>query len=144
MTPGEIVGLITGVLGTGGLGAALRWAVRLWAQVRREAIAAEKDRTGQQRADTARMVDALIANARGSAELAGEIAKSNAILSGKLDTVTEKIDALVEWRERTPVEGFPLVEPPPTREPSERRTRTRTPVQSPTFRPARPGTHHDE
>lgn len=116
MTEAELVTLITGA------GAAIvtfvRWAVRLWAAVRREAIAAGREVSAQQRADNERMIEALLAQARSNAELAG-----------KLDQLADKLDGL--WRDR-PAPDF---EDPPSR-------RARTNPHG--YRPPRPGGHHDD
>lgn len=109
MTDGELTALITA--GVGGFAGFCRWAIRLWATVRREGIVAAKEAAAHQRADSERMVSALL-----------EQVKSNAMLAGKLDQLSEKIELLVEWRDRTPIEM-----PAPTDEhPSERRRRMRT------------------
>lgn len=81
----------------GGLAWFMRWAVALWATVRREEVEASKAIAAERRAEGERMIEALLAQAR-----------SNAELGGKLDKLTLKIDTLVEWRERTPVEGVPI------------------------------------
>lgn len=52
--------------------------------------------------------------------------------------VEAKVDAVLDERERTPVEGFPR----PSLEDSQTRRRTRTPIRP--IRPPRSGTHHDE
>lgn len=118
MTEAELVTLVTAA-GTAAA-AGLRWAVRLWAAVRREAIAASKEAAAQQRADNERMIEALLAQARSNAELAG-----------KLDQLATKLDTIVEWRERTPTD----FEEPPSR-------RARTNPHG--YRPPRPGGHHDD
>jgi hypothetical protein len=107
MTEAELVTLITAA-GAAIAGGA-RWALRLWATVRREAIAAAKEASAAQRADNERMIQALL-----------EQARSNAQLAGRIDQLTTKLDTLVEWRDRTPVEGYPAVD----EHPSERRNRT--------------------
>lgn len=109
----EIIALITAA--GGAIAGGLRWALRLWATVRRETSAA-------QRADNERMIDALLQQAR-----------SNAALGGKIDELTTKLDTLVAWRDRTPVEAI-------TDETSGRR-RVQTPPRG--YRPPRPGDHND-
>lgn len=116
---------LTALIGTGGgtvVIAFLRWAVTLWATIRREELEAAKANAVAQRADGSRMVEALLAQATSNAALAGSLQQSNAILGGKLDHLSDKLDLLVDLRERTPVEM-----PAPTEEhPSERRRRMRT------------------
>jgi hypothetical protein len=88
--------VLTALIGAGtalvtASGAFARWALKLWAQVRREAIKAQQVAAEQQRADNARMVDALLAQARSNAELAG-----------RLDQLAGKLDTLIEWRDPQP------------------------------------------
>lgn len=150
ITPGAITA------GAGALSVAGRWALRLWAQVRRESIVAAADAAAKreafeaaaaaaQRADNARMVEALIEQARSNAALVGELAKSNAILGGKLDHVAGKLDRLVEQREWTPVDGIEKqdLEDSQTRGAASRRARTPA-LGRPGYRPPRAGTHNDE
>jgi len=111
-----------------------RWAMALWATVRREDIATAKETAALQRAESARMVEALLESARSNEALAGEHAKSIALLCGKLDLLAARIDS-IGWREQTPVEI------PALREPSER-NRLRTPPRG-SYRPPRPGEHDD-
>lgn len=88
-----------------GLGWIFRWAVALWATVRREEVEASKVTAAAQRAESGRMVEALLAQARSNAELGGTIERSKVELAGKFDQLAAKID---DWRERTPVEGVPV------------------------------------
>jgi hypothetical protein len=133
----DVAALLTpDVIGAAGGGAAAlgRWALRLWATVRREGVLAATPQAAKReafeaavanaaRADNARMVEALVEQARSNAALTGELAKSNAILGGNLDTVSGKIDLLAEAREWTPVEGHP-VEPFTDERPLSERRRT--------------------
>lgn len=91
MTEAELVTLITA--GGTAVAAGLRWALKLWATVRREAIAAQAAAAAQASADHRQMIDALIAQARSMAEL-----------GGRIEALGARLDTLVEWRERTPVE----------------------------------------
>lgn len=127
------------------IGAGLRWALRLWAEVRREqivadklaaerAIEAQKSVSAQASRDHQRMVEALVDQARSMAELGGQI-----------HALATKLDTLVEWRERTPVEGYPRIEAseldgerPPSR-PGHRAVRT-APYG---YRPPKAGDHND-
>lgn len=84
------------------------------------------------RADNDKMVAALVEQARSSTALVGKLAEVSAVLGGKLDNVSDKID---ELRERTPVEGIPI--PDMQREPSEPRPRRSLP--RPVLRPASRG-----
>ena len=78
---------VTAVLGATGGGGVLtvfaRWALLLWAEVRREGIKAQQAATELARADNGRMIDALLAQARSNTELAGRLG----LLAGKLDTL---------------------------------------------------------
>lgn len=100
LSDAEIGTAITALIG--GLAALGRWAVRLWATVRRETIEADDKRAARQReydlegrqalnASNERMTQALIAQATSSTTLAGEI-----------KTLREQLDR-IEWRELTPV-----------------------------------------
>lgn len=80
MTP-EFITLI-GIVLTG-IGAFARWAVRMWATVRREGIDADKTAATWQRADNERMVNALL-----------ESARSNTALAGKVEMLTSMIHEL--------------------------------------------------
>ena len=91
MTEAELIALITG--GGTAVAAGLRWALKLWATVRREAIAATAASAAQASADHRQMIDALIAQARSMAEL-----------GGKIEALAAQLNTLVEWRERTPVD----------------------------------------
>jgi hypothetical protein len=91
MTEPELVALITA--GGTALAAGLRWALKLWATVRREAIAAAAASAAQASADHRQMIDALIAQARSMAEL-----------GGRIEALGARLDTLVEWRDRSPVE----------------------------------------
>lgn len=115
-----------GLLGTAGtaLIAFLRWAVALWATVRREDISASKETAKLQREEGARMIDALLAQAR-----------SNAELGGKIEALGSKIETLVTWRDRTPVPvDMDEIDRPPSQ-------RSRTNPRG--YRPPRPGEHDD-
>lgn len=99
MTEAELIALITAA--GAAVAAGLRWALRLWATVRREAIAAQAAAAAQASADHRQMIDALIAQARSMAEL-----------GGKIESLAGRLDMLVEWRERTPVEFDDDTRPP--------------------------------
>lgn len=132
---------IAGTLGGGGL---VRWIVGVWREVRREGFAQAKETATQQRADNERMVAALLANERSNAQLAGAVQTAFADFAGKFGALATKLDTLLEWRERTPVEGFERVDPP-SREPSEPRRRARTPAQGgPGYRPPSRGQTNNE
>lgn len=129
----------------GGLVAFCRWAVRLWAAVRREGIEAaikaaarreafEAATAAAARADNERMVDALLEQARSNAALAGEHARSTTQLVGKLDQLATKLDTLVDWRDRTPA--------PIDDEEARRRSRRTAPNGIRAL--SRPGTNHDD
>lgn len=140
MTDAQI-GILASAI-TGGLSALalfLRWAVGVWATVRREDILSTKETAAAQRADAARIDEAQRADGAVMRQALVEQAKSNIAVMGAIREVVLKIDTLVEWRERTPVEGYPV--PAPDEHPSERR-RIRTAPQG--YRPPRPGDHHDE
>jgi len=72
----------------GALVAFCRWAVRLWATVRREAIEAARQASAQQRADNERMVEALVGQARSNEMLAGKLE----LVASKLDTISARIE----------------------------------------------------
>lgn len=129
MTETELIALITAA-GTA-IGAGLRWALRLWAQIRREEMDAARIAGAQVSADHVRMVEALIGQARSMAEL-----------GGRIDALGTKLDTLVDWhwRERTPVEGYPVAVD--DEHPSERRRAVAGSSRG--YRAPRPGTHHDE
>jgi hypothetical protein len=118
MNETELVTLLTAA-GTA-VAAGLRWALRLWATVRREAIVAAAASAAQASADHQRMVDALIEQARGMAEL-----------GGKIEALAARLDAFVERREHTPVEFDDDTRPP----------RHRTNPHG--YRPPRPGGRDD-
>lgn len=125
MTDAELA-LLTAAGGT--LAALGRWAVGLWAAVRREDIMATKETAALQRAESGRMVEALL-----------EQARSNATLAGKLEGLAAKLDMLLDWpRERTPVEGHCDADLESERT-AERRRRTAPRG----YRPPRPGEHDD-
>jgi hypothetical protein len=104
MTESEIAGLIT--LGAGGVAAFARWALRLWATVRREGIASAKENSAAQRADNERMIEALVEQARSNAALAA----AHADLATSVERLSQRLDRLEvrgtydEWAERTPTE----------------------------------------
>lgn len=102
----------TQIVGGGGALAALvwflRWAVTLWATVRREDIVATAATAAAYAAQGERMISALQAQATSNAVLAGRIEASNAMLIGELNKLAIKLETLVDWRDRTPVEGMPI------------------------------------
>lgn len=124
MTEPELLALIGGA-GTA-IAAGLRWALRLWATVRREDIEAARTAAAMVSADHRQMIDALIAQARSMAEL-----------GGKIETLAARLDTLVEWRDRTPVEGYAV----PIDPEDDRRRRAQTAPRG--YRPPRPGGHDD-
>ncbi len=124
-----------------------RWALNLWAAVRREGIAAAASR------DNARMVDALLAQATAAATLAG----AQAALSQRIDQLSGKLDTIAKEREWTPVEIQPVERVDseesasnraPTSDSQRSRGRLRTVPKgvplSAGWRAPRPGTNHDE
>ncbi len=140
VTGGDIAtggGISGGIMLLVGFG---RWALKLWAEVRREGFVTAKAATDQQRADGQLMVNALLESARSNTSLAGEMARSYTLLGGKIETLSGKLDTIAVWqdRERTPVEGVPY--PHRGEPPSERRRRE----QQSGDRPPRPGRHHDD
>lgn len=133
------------VLGAAGGGFAwiLRWAVGLWAEIRREDIKATKESRAEElasakesrqatREDGAKMVAALLHQAKSNEQVAAGQEHSTTVLSGKIDTLCMKLDTLVEWRERTPVE-LPAV---PSEDSKPRR-------QLRGYRSPKPGDHED-
>lgn len=134
-----------------GLGWIVRWAVGLWAEVRREDIASRKDAAiaaaaaAKEAAEIAKetnatMVGALLAQAKSNEQLAGEHARGTLMLSGKIDALLVKLDTIAEWRERTPVEGVPIEDFSSERPSSRPRQRLRTVPQGHRV----PRTDHDE
>lgn len=134
---------LLGILSSAGLaiGAGLRWALRLWATVRREQMEADKAAAergieahravaAQASLDHQRMVEALVTQARSMAEL-----------GGKIDTLATKLETIADWRERTPVEGMRRVEPEPFDADLPAPRRLRTNPQG--YRPPRPGGRDD-
>lgn len=91
--PTTLVTVIATMFGAGGF---FTWVAKLWAQIRREEIQAKREEAAQQRAhserlleqtraDNARMVEALLAQARSNAELAGRLDQ----LAGNLNTLID-------------------------------------------------------
>lgn len=120
MTEAELVTLVTA--GGTAIAAGARWALRLWATVRREAISAQQAAAAQASLDHQRMVEALIGQARSMAEL-----------GGKIDALAIKLETIADWRERTPLGGYAAVEP-------EDDTRRQRPHG---YRPPARGGHND-
>jgi len=85
---GAIIAAI-GALGAGLL-ELLRRALRVWSQLRREELEIRKEDAVRRREDNERSIDALV-----------EQAKSNAQLVERLDALSEKVYATMEFRERT-------------------------------------------
>lgn len=122
MTDGEIATAVAGVLTAAG-GSVLglgRWLGGVWRDIRREEIAAAKESAAAQRAQTDRMVDAMVESSRASATL-----------SGKVDALGDRIAHL-----------FELYAEPTSTKTTGRFRRERTNPQG--FRPSRPGDHHDD
>lgn len=123
-----------------------RWALRLWATVRREAIEAtkasaaqaveaHKSVAAQASLDHQRMIEALVGQARSMAEL-----------GGKIDTLGRTLEGIAEWqRERTPVEGYPRPEPEDLAVEVPRGTTRARPIRTAPYgyRPPKPGDHND-
>lgn len=120
ITPATITG-VAGLLVPLG-----RWALKLWAEVRREGIQAaivsaarreafETAAAARAEATSERMIEALL-----------EQAQSSTAMAGKLDQLSRRLDDFL--RENTPVEPIPIPRPRDDT-PSERRKRTRTPLQ---------------
>jgi len=134
MTDGEIVTAIIGAGGAIGTGVLTlgRWLGGIWRDIRREEIAAANANASAQRAESSRMVDAMLEQARSNATLAA----AHGQLAGKIDGLSHQLDSLVE---RTPVD----FEVPPTkplgRVAGDRRARTNPQG----YRPPRPGEHDD-
>ena len=84
-----VIAAIIGGIGTAltGLGALIRWAVKVWAQVRREAIKADREEAALQREEAARNRDALIEQARSGATLVS----SNAMLAGTVNELRDEL-----------------------------------------------------
>jgi len=115
MSP-ELIALITAFFG--GVAAIARWAIRLWAEVRREGIATAKEAAMHARADNERMVQALLESARAQTTLAGKI--------DQLPAMLELV--LVGWRDRATVDVAPVEDgdPDATAPPKTPRPRLRT------------------
>ncbi len=121
MTDQEI-GLATTVLTGAGAGLAIvtRWAVALWATIRREDIAAAKEAATLKREADARMSErhlaamdrlAIMVDDHTAKDLAAQAEVK--IVVARIDA---KLDAVIDWRERTPV--------PPIEESASTRRRT--------------------
>jgi len=158
ITPGVMLTIGGGLAGLG------RWALRLWADVRREGVAAAVVAAAKREAfegaiaaaasrDSARMVDALLAQATAAATLAS----AQAALTARIDQLSTKLDLIAKEREWTPVEGMPVERTEPeesasTRAPSSDSQRGRGRLRtvpkgvplSAGWRAPRPGTNHDE
>lgn len=155
MDQAQLTTLLTGAGGGGSLLMLGRWAMKLWADVRRETIVATaarqkeqidaaKEARNEQREMNEKMVHALLEQTRSNTALE----HSNRELGGKLDALVRRLDDL-EWR-NTPVEGVPIADPTPIPRrasthgdpPSERRRHAAgesSPVRFPGDRPPRPG-----
>lgn len=133
-----------------------RWALNLWATVRRETMAAAIVAAAKREAfeagiaaaasrDSARMVDALLAQATAAAQLAG----AQAALTARIDQLSNKLDGIAKAQEWTPVEGMPTDNVPryrPEETPSERSRKNRramTPIPAPGYRAPTRGGHDD-
>jgi hypothetical protein len=97
----QIIVLALGALGSAGTAIVvfLRWAVTQWTTVRREDIEATKATAAAQRAESGRMVDALLAQATSNAVLGGRIEASNALLTGKLGELALRLDTVLDSRD---------------------------------------------
>ena len=86
------------------VGVFLRWALRLWASVRREAIAASVE-------SSRRGIEAMMEQAKSNVLVAArtdQLADSNQMLIGRFDAMMQKLDSLDDrltehekWREQT-------------------------------------------
>jgi hypothetical protein len=105
--------LLSSLSGGAGLTLAgvIRWAVGLWATIRREDIAAQKEAAALKRAADERNVDRHIATVDRIAALVDEhTAKDLAAQAEVKQAVVRleaKLDATLDWRERTPVGDEP-------------------------------------
>lgn len=87
-----IISIITAA--AGGIGVFLKWALGLWATVRREEMAAAKEAAALHREDNAQRTAALI-----------EQAKANTALAERIDELGGKLDnALRVWQDAPPSE----------------------------------------
>lgn len=86
-----IISLITAA--AGGIGVFLKWALGIWATIRREEMVAAKEAAALVREDNEKRTAALIEQAKANTVLAERIDE----LGGKLDTV---LTALQGWQER--------------------------------------------
>jgi hypothetical protein len=137
MTEPELAVLASAITaGCAAFAAFAKWAVGQWATVRREDIVATRDTAAAQRADTTAAVSAQRADGARMVEALLEQAKSNTAVIGKMGELMTKLDTLVEWRERTPVEGYPVVD-----EHSSERRRVGTAPRG--YRPPKPSDHND-
>jgi hypothetical protein len=139
------IGLATTLLTAAGgsLAVVTRWAVGLWATIRREDIAATKESAALKREQDARLVErqiatidrvAILVDEHTARDLAAQAEVKQAIVR-----VEAKVDSALDWRERfTPLE-MQAVDPP------ERRDRIKTAPQGypQGYRPPRPGGHDD-
>lgn len=89
-----IIALVTAA--AGGLVGFAKWALSLWAAVRREAIAAAKETAVNSREDNEKRTAALIEQAKANVVLAERIDE----LGGKLDTAFAKME---RWQDSGPV-----------------------------------------
>lgn len=83
---------ITALAGAGtallaAIGTFLRWAVKLWADIRREAIKAESEASAHQRQHNERLLELQRQDNARMREALVEQSRSNATLVGKLDQV---------------------------------------------------------
>jgi hypothetical protein len=124
ITPGTIAAISAVAVPAG------RWGLKLWAEVRREEVAAAIAAAAKREAfETALAKDSAALSER-MIEALLEQAKSSAAMAGKLDELGRKLDHVkVDVHERTPVEPIPVPRPPRDETPSERRKRVRTPLQ---------------
>jgi len=147
VTDGEITLAASVLSGAGiGLAAVTRWAVSLWATIRREDIAQQKENATLKREADARLVERQIQSIDRISQLVDEhTAKDLAAAADVKATIVRveaKVDAALDWRERfTPVEMQAVDPYAADRPPSERRDRIKTAPHG--YRPPRPGGHDD-
>lgn len=133
MTDGEITIATSLMSGAGiGLAAVTRWAVALWATIRREDIAATKESATLKREQDARLVERQIATIDRVAIMVDEHTARDLAAQAEVKQAIVRLEAKFDardWYERTPA---------PPEDNSQRR---RTSPQG--YRPPRPGGHDD-
>lgn len=135
MIDAQYIALITALAGAA-IGFC-KWAVGLWAAVRREGIEESRRAADVKSLDDGRMIAALVGQAT-----------SNAVLTGRIDALTAQLNALTT-RLDAGFESISKVDNPVQQTatewspPQHHRDRTKTPLHS-AIREPRRGSHHDE